>query len=186
MRRTRRRPVPTGEPVNYRRTAIKVLALVALAFLGIVAVSYVTDPTFPDGRVRDESPHGPRNGSLNQTVWDGDFSFRVTGMQDDPSVGTNQPRGKYIVVTMTVTNSGTEPQSFYVQNQTLIGRDGNGYVPDPVAASVANDGSAIVVNLNPDFMITMDIPFDVPKGTIADRIELHGAASSGGATVTLS
>jgi hypothetical protein len=35
-------------------------------------------------------------------------------------------------------------------------------------------------------MITMDIPFDVPKGTIADRIELHGAASSGGATVTLS
>lgn len=47
-----------------------------------------------------------------------------------------------------------------------------------------NHETTIVLNLNPGFDITVKVPFDVPKGTVSDAIELHDSAFSG-AAVTL-
>jgi Domain of unknown function (DUF4352) len=101
-----------------------------------------------------------------------------------PYVGI-PPRGQFFVVTMNVRNTGTEPQSFFIQNQKLIGSGGTEYAADSTAAFTFNNADTMVLDLNPGFDITVLVPFDVPKGTVPDKIELHDSMLSGGAAVRL-
>jgi hypothetical protein len=86
------------------------------------------------------------------------------------------PRGQFFVVTMNVRNTGDEPQSFFIQNQKLIA-GGTEYAADSSAAYRVNNQDTMVLDLNPGFDITVNVPFDVPKGIVPDKIELHDRRS---------
>jgi hypothetical protein len=120
--------------------------------------------------------------SVGQHVSDGKFDFVVNNVETAKWVGTPGPRGVYIIATMTVTNTGTEPQSFFAQNQKLIDTAGRSYAADSMAALSMNQDS-MVIDMNPGFSITVKVPFDVPPGTVPDKIELHDSAFSSGVSV---
>jgi hypothetical protein len=123
--------------------------------------------------------------SVGQHLSDGKFDFVVNKVETAKWVGQPGPRGVYIIATMTVTNTGSEPQSFFAENQKLIDTAGRQYAADSMAAMSMNQDT-MVIDMNPGFTISVKVPFDVPPGTAPDKIEVHDSAFSGGATVSVS
>jgi hypothetical protein len=95
----------------------------------------------------------------------------------------SKPRGKWIIVNLTVANTGNEPQSFFVQNQKLFDEQGREYAADTMAALSMNGDDAMIIDMNPGFSAKVMVPFDVPTGTDPESVELHDSAFSGGVTV---
>jgi hypothetical protein len=124
---------------------------------------------------------------LNQRVSDGKFSFIVTDVSTPANwVGDPRPRGKWVIATMTVTNTGDQPQSFFVQNQKLIDTAGREYAADTMASYAMNPSdSTMVIDMNPGFSLTVKVPFDVPPGAQPAAVVVHDSAFSGGAKVNL-
>lgn len=131
------------------------------------------------------SSGGSSSAGIGQEVRDGKFAFVVKSV-DTRTTGTGlaKPRGEFIVVTMTVTNSGNEPQSFFAGNQKLIDTAGREYASDTMAALSMNEDS-MAIDLNPGFTLNVKVPFDVPPGTQPSAVVLHDSAFSGGAKVSL-
>jgi hypothetical protein len=140
------------------------------------------------GHGGDSVHHQPGGDSvpLGSTVSDGKFQFRVTDVGPLPANWYGPAptaRGQWLIATMTVTNTGNEPQSFFVQNQKLIDADGREYAADTMASYAFNSNTTMVLDMNPGFTITAKVPFDVPPGTPVAAIEVHDSAFSGGARV---
>lgn len=127
---------------------------------------------------------GQSTAKLGAQVRDGEFAFSVMdkGVVDSGPIPT--PRGEWFYVTLSVTNIGNEPQSFFVQNQKLIDSQGREYAADAMAALRMNE-DAMALNLGPGFNIIVRVPFDVPPGTQPEYIVVHDSAFSGGVRIAL-
>jgi hypothetical protein len=166
-------------------------ALVGVAVLMFggcsVLVSMISHVNSGDGHVPGTG--GQRTGSsIGSTVSDGKFQFRVTDVGPLPANWYGPAptaRGQWIIATMTVSNTGNEPQSFSVQNQKLIDSAGREYAADTMASYAFNSNTTMVLDMNAGFTITVKVPFDVPPGTQAAAVEVHDSAFSGGARVTV-
>lgn len=122
---------------------------------------------------------------LNQTVSDGQFTFRVSQVAYSGGYDTlAKPRGQWAVVIMEVGNSGDKPQTFFPGNQKLFDAEGREYGADTMAAFSMNEDT--IMDLNPGFLASVKIPFDLPFGTTPEVIELHDSAFSRGVRVNLS
>jgi hypothetical protein len=121
-------------------------------------------------------------------VTDGNFSFQVTDVETAPSVksqdtsGEKTAQGQYLIVHMTVTNTGAMSATFLGTLQKLsaggttysIDDDATGYLHGAVADTNPGDSNEVAV------------AFDVPLGTKPDSIQLHGDPTSPGVQVPLS
>jgi hypothetical protein len=125
--------------------------------------------------------------AIGTPVRDGKFEFVVTDTSvPEHWIGTPKPRGQWFIATMTVTNTGNEPQSFFAQNQKLIDSAGRTYAADSMAAMAMNPtDTTMVMDMNPGFSITVRVPFDVPPGTPVSAVEVHDSAFSGGTRVAI-
>jgi Domain of unknown function (DUF4352)/Protein of unknown function (DUF2510) len=171
---------PPRAPIG--KTLLIIGGIVVLVVLG-VGLALLRES--PDFAVTDVL--GPEPASLNSAVSDGKMTFVVSDVSPATHwVGNPQPRGQWVIATMTVTNTGNEPQSFFAQNQKLTDTNGREYAADTMAAYAMNQDDAMTIDVNPGFCINVKVPFDVPPGTQLDKIELHDSAFSGGATVKLS
>ncbi|MES3637228.1 DUF4352 domain-containing protein [Mycobacterium intracellulare] len=128
---------------------------------------------------------------IGQEARDGKFGFTVTGMNTakttgDPSNPYEQAtaQGFYVIVSMTVQNTGDRAQSFFATNQKLIDSAGRQYSPDSNADMWLN--KAIQTDINPGNQVQAKVAFDVPEGTQPSTIELHDSMFSGGVKVRLS
>ncbi|MEO3760978.1 DUF4352 domain-containing protein [Mycobacterium sp. B14F4] len=126
--------------------------------------------------------------TVGQEVRDGDFAFVISGVERvdavaDPAAPELQKAaaGEYIIVKMTVTNVGTEPQTFFASFNTLS--DGTTtYESDDEAWIYLGNTLA---DLNPGDSIDTAVVFDVPDGTQPVSVELHDGPYSDGVTVEL-
>lgn len=124
-------------------------------------------------------------------VRDGKFEFRVVDFSSAASVSdpTGNPymtvnaQGEFIVVTLSVTNIGNEPQSYFGQNQKLIDASRREYAANTEADMYMN--GAAFGDINPGNSIRVQAAFDVPPGTSPVELELHDSMFSGGASVRL-
>jgi uncharacterized RDD family membrane protein YckC len=120
----------------------------------------------------------------NDAVRDGQFQFVVTDFRKG-SVQPDTPRDTApFVVLLSVTNTGTEPQSFILGDQKLVDAAGHGYAPRGMAA-LRSDHETTILAILPGAPTKLGIRFDLPLGTQPTAIELHESASSRGATVDL-
>jgi len=121
-------------------------------------------------------------------VTDGPLSFTVTGVERGTTVTSDDApvektaQGEYIVVHMTVTDTGTDPATFLGNFQRLKAA-GITYYPDDEATFYVGGGLA---ELNPGDSADVAVAFDVPPGSTPDAIELHADPVSPGVEVTLS
>lgn len=172
------RPATKPPRASIGKTLAIIGAIVGLLVLGVGFAALRESPE----AITDAL--GPAPASLNTTVSDGKFSFRVTDVSPaEHWVGDPKPRGQWVIATMTVSNTGNEPQSFFAQNQKLIDTSGREYAADTIAAYAMNQSDAMTIDLNPGFSINVKVPFDVPPGTQIDKIELHDSAFSSGVSV---
>lgn len=170
------------------------LAVVVLFFGGCVAIIGSIGSSIESASKSNEPSSGshpsesaPANG-IGQEVRDGKFAFTVTNVQRAPTAGTATARGEFVIVTMTVKNTGNQPQSFFSNNQKLFDTAGREYASDSTADSALNSdsGDSMVIDLNPGFDLTAKVAFDVPPGTQVAGITVHDSAFSGGAKISLS
>lgn len=129
--------------------------------------------------------------SVGSEVRDGRFAFvldRIDIGQSVVSRDGNQfmqkkAQGEWAVLSMTVTNVGDKPQTFFAENQKLIA-GGKTFSADSVASTYLVDDS-VMTEINPGNKIDVKVAFDVPVGTEPDQVKLRDSAFSGGVTVSL-
>ena len=144
-------------------------------------------------KVREDGvTHKPAQASsasgMGQEVRDGNFSFVITGVERVDAVADPEfpeirkaAQGEYVIVKMTVTNIGAEPQTFFASFNTLS--DGTTvYQSDDEAWIYLGNTLA---DLNPGDSVDTAVVFDVPRGTEVKSIELHDGPFSDGVTVGL-
>ncbi|MBN7355481.1 Mpr protein [Mycobacteroides abscessus subsp. abscessus] len=128
---------------------------------------------------------------VGSEVRDGKFEFIVSKIDVGQSVvgrDGNQfmqkkAQGEWAVLSMTVTNIGDKPQTFFAENQKLIA-GGKTFSADSTASSYLVDDS-LMTEINPGNKIDVQVAFDVPVGTEPDQVKLHDSAFSGGVAVNL-
>jgi hypothetical protein len=115
-----------------------------------------------------------------------DMTFVVTALDSATTVTsstdatqTENATGQFIIVSMDVTNTGTQPATYSAGLQKLI-VGGTPYDADPQASSYLG---ATDQDLAPGDKIHAVIAFDVPSDSVPDAIELHGDATSPGFTL---
>jgi hypothetical protein len=126
---------------------------------------------------------------IGDTAHDGKFAFRVDKVKCGISkVGeyiTSTAQGEYCAISITVQNQGDEPQTFFSSNLYLYNNKDQKYSNDTSAELSAGDSDVWMNEINPGNSVQGVIYFDVPKGTILDRLEVHDSAFSGGADISL-
>jgi cytoskeletal protein RodZ len=131
------------------------------------------------------SAPGPPRAGLGQEVRDGKFAFVVTGVDyasvvadtNNPSA-TTSPQGIFVIVKMTVTNVGNQPEPFVAVWQKLKAAD-NTFNASPDAQKHLG----IMESINPGEQIEATIAYDVPNGTKPQSIELRDLPLTGGTEV---
>lgn len=124
--------------------------------------------------------------TMGTPVRDGGLEFIVYGVRLGPSISSDptsyKPHGRYVVVRLSVTNVGDQPETYRAIDQKLIvdGRQYD-YAAEPTILLNTNATSQI----NPGISISVLIAYDVPAGTRPGSIELHGAAGTPGVDVDL-
>jgi hypothetical protein len=135
-----------------------------------------------DSTTATETP----DGAIGEPVSDGEFQFVITDISGQgPNYYGPRAQGQWVFVTMTVRNTGDEPQSFFVQNQKLIDTRGREFAPDMSATKVIGSDSTMMLNMNPGFGLTAKVVYDVPPGTKPAVVEVHDSMISGGARVSV-
>jgi hypothetical protein len=203
---------PSGEPAapdDRRRLMIQFAAVcAALVAVLVVAVIYAVfsnkhntvhvssgpsststsaTPTTSDSETITTS-ESPTNVPSAGAVTDGNFSFQVTDVETAPTVNSQDTpaektaQGQFLIVHMTVTNTGAMSATFLGTLQKLKA-GGTMYSIDDDATAYLHGA---VADTNPGDSTEVAVAFDVPPGTKPDAIELHGDPTSPGVEVPLS
>lgn len=127
---------------------------------------------------------------VGQPALDGDFQFVVNGVDcSQTSIGTEylntQAQGQFCMVDLTISNIGSEAQSFLGDNATLFNAEGQKFSADTEAAFYLENSSSLYEEINPGNTLNSKVVFDVPAGMVPASIELHDSMFSGGVTVAL-
>lgn len=128
---------------------------------------------------------------IGTPVRDGKFEFTVTGIEAGlPSVGDNpylmqKAQGQFVVVTMTVQNTGNEPKGISPTDQKLFDAQGRKFTADPTAAINLDSDVPLWDQINPGNSVTLKVVYDMPVGAVPASMELHDSMFSGGAKVNL-
>ncbi|VCT88381.1 hypothetical protein MHAS_00061 [Mycolicibacterium hassiacum DSM 44199] len=172
--------------------ALVVAAVVGLTGVGCIPVENSARPV-SGGSANANRLVNSRDSAapVGSAVRDGKFEFQVLGMERAAEAGdpsnpfmTATPQGKFIIVTLAVTNIGDRPQSYFGSNQKLIDAAGREYAVDSEADMWLNR-EGFMEEINPGNAIQVKVAFDVPPGTQPAELEVHDSAFSGGARVRL-
>jgi Domain of unknown function (DUF4352)/Protein of unknown function (DUF2510) len=168
-------------------------ALLAVLLLVVVYAAFFTNDTVDidasgPGTTMAEATGSPTTGAQTVDAIDDPLSFTVRGVEVGTTVVSSDApidktaAGEYIIVHMTVTNTGVEPATFLGTFQKLIA-GGTTYNIDDEATFYVGGGLA---ELPPGSSADVSVAFDVPPGTEAEAIELHADPMSPGVEVSLS
>ncbi|BBX47744.1 DUF4352 domain-containing protein [Mycobacterium cookii] len=111
---------------------------------------------------------------------DGQFEFRVLGVDRAKSFGGETAKGEFVVVTLHVENTGSDARSFYGGNQKLVDTAGRQYAADGPAMFGETSG-----DINPGFSIETHMAYDVVPGTAVQGLICHDSMFSGGARLAV-
>jgi len=126
--------------------------------------------------------------SIGVEARDGDFTFVVTAVDDGPAIIGDagvEPQGRFVFVTVTVTNHGDAPGSILGDYQYLIDAEGRRAGADSEATVHLDQARSLDAEINPGDSVTGILVFDIPVDAVTAGVELHGSASSDGVTVAL-
>lgn len=200
---------PESKPNFFKRhkvlTGVGAFIAIAIAFGGVSGGGdATTDATTPSATTVEapaapeaEAPAAPAVDEsapgIGDPVSDGKFEFTVTGVETGVEQVGDQylnetAQGSYTLVTMTITNTGDEPQTFFADNIKGTDSQGRELAADSMASLYAtpNGSDVWMSEINPGNSITVTVAFDVADGESLTSIEVHDSAFSGGEEIKLS
>jgi hypothetical protein len=132
---------------------------------------------------------------IGDPVRDGKFQFTVLKVTHAKSVGDaslglgDTAQGRFTIVTLKVTNIGSEKQTLDDSSQYLYDASGRKFSADSAVdidlSGLNGQGSTWLNDINPGNTVRGRIAFDMPARDKAVKIELHDSMFSNGVTVTL-
>jgi hypothetical protein len=132
------------------------------------------------------------NATIGQPVIDGKFEFVVDSVECGvEQVGSDflveRAQGQFCLMTLSVKNIGTEPQTLFDRDQKGFGTNGSEYGANSAAGISANDtdSQVWVTQINPGNKLTGIVVYDLPQGVELAQVELHDSTLSEGVTVDL-
>lgn len=128
--------------------------------------------------------------AIGSQVVDGTFTFTVNDMQCGITTVGNEylnatAQGQYCRFSLTVTNTGREPQYMFAANQKAFDSSGREFAQDSTPSVYDDSGNVWMTEINPGNSVTGNIYFDVPADVTLNRLELHDSAFSRGVSVQL-
>jgi hypothetical protein len=132
---------------------------------------------------------GAKHAKVGEAARDGKFEFTVASIKCGVAeVGTSgigkTAQGQFCLVSVTVKNIGTKPQTFDSSSQKAKGANGASYSSDGTAELYANSNAQTFLNeINPGNQAVGVMVFDIPKDATIASLELHDSPFSGGVTV---
>ncbi|SDT38176.1 DUF4352 domain-containing protein [Jiangella sp. DSM 45060] len=184
-------PEPPKKRHRVRNAFLLVVGVIVLIMI-IQAATGGDDETPATASQEDggeaEGDAGP---GIGDPAEDGDFTFVVESVEDGPErIGTDafgtSPQGRFVYVTITVTNHGDEASSFFGDNQYLVDTEGRKASADTEAALYLPESQSLYEEINPGNTLTGTVVFDIPADAVPAAVELHDSLFSGGVTVGLS
>ena len=203
---------PYQQPPRKRRLGLKITLGIIGGFIALIIIGAVASalgggsstgtgtgagtgtgvsPTAPLPTAAPQSAPG-----IGDKVRDGKFEFVVTKVSHRKTVGDTQfglgetAQGTFTVISLKVTNIGSESQTLDDSAQYVFDASGRKFSADSAAdidLSGANgQGSTWLNDINPGNTVHRKIAFDMPTGDKAVKIELHDSMFSNGVTVRLS
>lgn len=132
------------------------------------------------------SPTAVTHAAMGTGVRDGNLEFVVNSVERAASIPDSyesaQPQGEYLIVDLTVTNVGSNTETYMSALQMLsVDRKQYESAGTPTFTLSSNATSQI----NPGIGIDTKIVFDVPVSAVPESIELHGEMLSPGVYVSL-
>lgn len=159
-------------------------ALLIAVVVATAAAGCATPTRTVDGTAASVAAGGP--------VRDGALEFTVLGLTETPRVGdaadpglSLTARGVFVVVTLSVRNTGPAAYTFIDRNQTLIDDRGRQF-PVNRAANIYANPDVPSTRIGPGEALVVDIVFDVPPRTVPSAVVVRESSSSGGTTIPLS
>lgn len=154
-------------------------------------VPAATSMVVPQGQPARSPKEAAKLAPIGTEVRDGKFGFVVNRVETGvPTVGTNpylkkDAQGSYVLVHVSVTNTGNKAQTYFGSNQKLYDDQGRQFKNDGMAELNVNDQSVLAAEINPGNKLEVVIVFDVPAGAVPRAIEFHDSAFSGGVKASL-
>jgi hypothetical protein len=182
-------PPEKGSGPSGKSTAIIIGGVIA-AVVGVIVLVTSTFGSSGPEKQRPECPPSTsststpassefnRPGTIGLEVRDGKFAFVVTAIQ--------ACRGGPIKVSMKVTNTGTEPETFLASEQVLLRKPfhATGQAPEGGWACTRCDGDGERLYINPGDSIATEVSFNINGEEPAiEAIELHDSMLSLGVKV---
>ncbi|MEV7974279.1 DUF4352 domain-containing protein [Cellulomonas sp. NPDC089187] len=206
-------PVPPIPPTAPRRSwfarhkvltglgAVVVVAIVAAAAGGggddtaqtPTSPTVANDTTATTEAPAEQAPAEPKEPTqpgLNEPAADGSFTFTVTGVETGlTQVGsqylTSDAQGQYVLVHLTVQNTGNEAQYLFASSQEATDTQGRTHAVDSTATLYAGETDTWASQINPGNQVTGTLVFDIPADATLDTVTLHDSPFSNGVQIRL-
>lgn len=111
------------------------------------------------------------------------MTFTVTKVKDGVSnIGGEfgeDAQGQFVIISVTVKNTGNEAALFDSSDQKLVDTRGRQY-SDASAALFLEDSNSFLEEINPGNTVKGKLVYDMPKKAKPDHIELRGTCSPAG------
>jgi len=179
-------PAPARARATSRRTPLAAIAVV-VGVVGLIGwrLLWPGDEPLVDesARYSGRSARDIERPFLGEPGREGSLTFTATGFECGAggaggAVRGRVPQGRFCSLRLTVSNTGTQPETFLLAEQVLLDPEARRYRPDddPTLASRV---------VNPGNELTATLVFDVPPSVSPDEAELHRAERSRGVRVLL-
>lgn len=145
-----------------------------------------------DGAEDEAAAEAASEYSIGDAVATGDWEVTVNDVESgvtelgDEYLGTTA-QGQFILVEMSVANTGSEPSFFFEGDVSLQDADGNTYSPDSEAGIYASTDNEVMLleEINPGNTATGVIVYDVPADVTPNVLEFQGGIFDEAASVAL-
>lgn len=147
-----------------------------------------SDAGSPDGSQATESGESAPAG-IGEPVQVGDFEVTVTGIEQGIThVGHEQlgadPQGQFVIVSVSVTNTGTTAEYFFADNQKLIDEQGREHSSSSAAVHL-DQGQVLLQQINPGNTLEGALLYDIPVDAVPQTLTVSGGMFQDGTEIAL-
>lgn len=148
------------------------------------------DEDAPEAEEAGEADADPDQPGIGDVVSSADFEFTVTEVETGVQrIGSEylstDARGQFILVRATVTNTGSQEQTFWADDQRLMDTEGRTHSSDTEASFYLDETDSWLTDVNPGVTADVVLVFDIPDDAVPAEVQLQGSMFSTGAAVSV-